>query len=94
MESSVSYLLWVIIIIIVSFGFDFYKEKKYSTGKIFSFVLLPTWIFIGLIYAFLSDSFKSLETLAGSLAFVLPMTLIFGGGTFVYKYYKSKKKIS
>lgn len=93
MESSVSYIFWVIIIIIVSFGFDFYEKKKYSTGRIFSFVLLQTWIFIGLIYAFLSDSFTSLKTLAGSLAYVLPMTLIFGGGTFVYKYYKSKKKI-
>lgn len=93
MDSSINYLLWVIIIILVIYGYDFYKKKNYSKTKLFFLVLIQTWIIVGLINSLLTNSFSNIETIFGTIIETLPMTIIFGGGAFWYKYYKSKNTV-
>lgn len=93
MDTGINYLLWLIIIILVIYGYDFYKNKNYSTTKLFFILQIRIWLIVGLINALLTNSFSNLETIFGKIIESLPMIIIFGGGAFWYKYYKSKKII-
>jgi hypothetical protein len=93
MDSSINYLLWIIIIVFVSFGYDFYKKKNFSKTKIFLAVLIPTWIIVGIVNSLFTNSFNNLASIFYKIIQTLPMIILFGGGTFIYKSYKSKKTI-
>ncbi len=91
MDSSINYILWIIIIVLFNYGYDFYKSKNYSTIKLFFFLLFQIWIIVGLINSILTYSIFNLVDIIGKIVETLPMTIIFGLGAFWYKNYKSKK---
>lgn len=92
MDSSINYLLWIIIIVLFIYGYDFYKTKNYSTIKLFFFLLVQIWIIVGIINSILTNSILDFDNIIGKIIETLPMTIIFGIGAFWYKNYKSKKK--
>lgn len=90
MDTSINYLLWVIIIVLVNYLYDLLKKKNYSNTKLFFFVIFSTWIIVGLLNSIFTNSFKNFDSFVSIIIQTLPMTILFGGGAFWYKHYKSK----
>lgn len=92
MDTSINYILWITIIILTSYGFDFLKTKNKSNLQVFLLVFLSVWIIAGLMNSLFQKSFNSVDEIFLTIVETLPMTILFGGTTLIYKYYKNRRK--
>jgi hypothetical protein len=93
MEDVTGWFFVFLNILLVNFGYNFFKKKNYTNLKIGWIVLTLTWILLGILQGFVTQSFNDNDILQ-VLSFNLPFTLICGGFTLWYKIYKNKNKSS
>jgi hypothetical protein len=92
------YVIWIIIISLTIFFFNYFIKIFPDYKKLFPSVLASVWICVTIItgcfeyFANISNDLFSLDGFTGLMAFRLPSTLIIGGITFWIKYNKFKKK--
>ena len=94
----VSYAIWVIIIGLTLWFFEYFSKKHSKLGRLVFLVLVPIWTLITLIkgieYMYFDNSYYLLSGLGliGLFAETLPMLILLGGITFTIKYLKFRRK--
>ena len=94
-ELYIGYAGWFLIIILISFLFDFFVRQKVTGFKLILLTVLPAWllysvamIFSGILYINTDHFFDTFTT---SLIEALPHVILIGGFTLVYKFYRLKR---
>ena len=92
-ELYFAYAMWLVIILAVTFLFNFISKKTSNLVKLLIGTILPTWLVVSVI-SYINSSFIPLtsKTFIDILVHMGATVLFIGGITFIYKYRKFKNK--
>jgi len=93
-ELYIGYAGWFLIIISISFLFDFFVRQKVTGFKLILLTVLPTWLLYSvamIFFGIIKMPFLFFDTFINALIEALPHVILIGLPTLVYKFYMLKR---